>query len=61
MVSELFVEGRRQIVASEVEIRKKDQKNLRSKLVDNFPKQDVHKQRTFKYITKNTQITNHDL
>ena len=42
-MSGIFVEGRRQIVASEVDIRKKDQKNLRSKLVDNFPKQDVHK------------------
>ena len=42
-MSGIFVEGRRQIVANEVDIRKKDQKNLRSKLVDNFPKQDVHK------------------
>ena len=48
-------------VASRVDIRKKGQKNLRTKLVDYYPKQNGHKQGTLKQRNKQkvSESTNH--
>ena len=48
-------------LASGVDIRKKDQKDLRIKLVESCPKQDDHKRETLKHRNKQTgsESTNH--
>ena len=48
-------------LASGVDIRKKDQKDLRIKLVESGPKQDDHKRETLKHRNKQTgsESTNH--
>ena len=58
MVSGIFVLRRSQTslynLASGVDIRKKDQKNRRIKLVESCPKQDDHKGETLKHRNKQT-------
>ena len=66
MMSGIFVEGRSKTLLYSSKcarlIRKEDQKNLPSKLVDLYcPKQDDHEQRTFKQRNKQngSKTTNH--